>query len=45
MSSVLEQVILITHEESLEKAATGNAYRFYRDKEKDEPTRVEPVGQ
>ena len=40
---VLDQVLLITHDEELEKAATGIAYKLYRDKERDEPTRVERI--
>jgi len=40
---VLDQVLLITHDEEMEKAATGIAYRLYRNKETDEPTRVERI--
>lgn len=36
----IDQVFLITHEEMLESAATGNVYRLERDKTKDEATRV-----
>lgn len=36
----IEQTFLITHDEKLEGAVTGYAYRLQRDKSKDEPTRV-----
>jgi exonuclease SbcC len=36
----IEQTFLITHDEKLEQAVTGYAYRLQRDKSKDEPTRV-----
>jgi exonuclease SbcC len=41
MPAVLEQVLIITHEERMEKASTGSVYRLVRDKETEEPTRVE----
>ena len=41
MPSVLEQVVIITHEERMEKSATGAAYRLIRDKETEEPSRLE----
>lgn len=41
MPSVLEQVVIITHEERMEKSATGAAYRLIRDKEIEEPTQIE----
>ncbi|MBR9680049.1 MAG: hypothetical protein GOU99_03300, partial [Candidatus Altiarchaeota archaeon] len=43
MPNVLEQVVLITHNEEMEKAATGFAYKFERQKELEEPTRVVKV--
>ena len=36
----VDQVFLITHEERLENAITGNLYRLVRDKAKDEATKV-----
>ncbi|MEM2289024.1 MAG: SMC family ATPase [Candidatus Hadarchaeales archaeon] len=39
----IKQVILITHEEALEAAASGYLYRLSREKSKGEPTRVELV--
>jgi len=36
----MEQVFLITHQEELEEAVTGNAYRLERDKSTDSPTKV-----
>ncbi len=43
LPELIRQVLLITHEERLEAAVSGYLYRFYRDKNKDEPTRVEQV--
>jgi len=40
---VVKQVLLITHEERLEAAVSGYLYRFSRDKDVDEPTKVEQV--
>jgi exonuclease SbcC len=40
---IVRQVLLITHEERLEAAVSGYLYRFVRNKELDEPTRVEQV--
>jgi len=40
---IVGQVLLITHEERLEAAVSGYLYRFVRNKELDEPTRVEQV--
>ncbi len=40
---IVKQLLLITHEERLESAVSGNLYRFHRDKERDEPTQVERV--
>jgi DNA repair exonuclease SbcCD ATPase subunit len=37
----IKQVLLITHEEALEAATSGYLYRLTRDKERDEPTKVE----
>jgi hypothetical protein len=39
----VKQVLLITHEERLEAAVSGYLYRFVRNKELDEPTKVEQV--
>lgn len=39
--SLVEQIFLITHDERLESAVTGYLYRFDRDKDKGEPTRIE----
>ncbi|MBI4894727.1 MAG: SMC family ATPase [Candidatus Aenigmarchaeota archaeon] len=36
----IEQTFLITHDEKLEGAVTGYAYRLQRDKSRDEPTKV-----
>ncbi|MCD6248315.1 MAG: SMC family ATPase [Hadesarchaea archaeon] len=40
---IVQQLLLITHEERLEAAVSGYLYRFYRDKNKDEPTRIKQV--
>jgi DNA repair exonuclease SbcCD ATPase subunit len=40
IGNFVDQVFLITHEERLEEAVTGNIYRLEREKEKDEATRV-----
>ena len=40
MPEIVEQVFVITHDESLKEAASGRLYRFERDKEIGEPTRV-----
>lgn len=40
---IVKQVILITHEERLEAAVSGYLYRFTRNKDVDEPTKVEQV--
>ncbi len=37
----VKQILLITHEEALEAAASGYLYRLTRDKGRDEPTKVE----
>ncbi len=37
---IVEQVLLITHEERLEAAVSGYLYRFTRDKSADQPTRI-----
>jgi exonuclease SbcC len=41
MPNVLDQVVIITHEERMEKASTGNVYRLDRDKAAEQPTRAE----
>lgn len=38
---IVRQVLLITHEERLEAAVSGYLYRFSRDKDTDQPTRIE----
>ena len=40
VSEFLDQVFIITHDERLEEAVTGKVYRFERDKEKDDFTKV-----
>jgi len=40
---IVKQVLLITHEERLEVAVSGYLYRFIRNKELDEPTKVEQI--
>jgi len=40
MDNFIDQVFLITHDEKLEEAATGNLYRLERDKGKDGVTKV-----
>jgi DNA repair exonuclease SbcCD ATPase subunit len=40
---VVQQVLLITHEERLEAAVSGYLYRFSRNKDTDEPTKIEQV--
>jgi exonuclease SbcC len=40
IGSFVDQVFLITHEERLEEAVTGNLYRLEREKRKDEVTKV-----
>ena len=40
INEFIDQVFIITHEEELEEAVTGNAYRLERDKTRDEATRI-----
>ncbi len=40
---LVKQLLLITHEERMESAVSGFLYRFYRDKNSDEPTRVKQI--
>jgi exonuclease SbcC len=40
IGTFVDQVFLITHEEGLEEAVTGNLYRLEREKRKDEATRI-----
>lgn len=40
---IVRQLLLITHEERLEAAVSGYLYRFHRDKNRDEATRVKQV--
>lgn len=39
----MEQCFLVTHDEALEEAVTGNAYRIERDKGKDGESRIVPL--
>ncbi len=43
LPEVVGQILLITHEERLESAVSGYLYRFSRNKDSDEPTKVEQV--
>jgi exonuclease SbcC len=43
LPEVVRQILIITHEERLESAVSGYLYRFSRDKDSDEPTKVEQV--
>ncbi|HDI12949.1 MAG TPA: SMC family ATPase [Hadesarchaea archaeon] len=43
LPEVVQQILIITHEERLESAVSGYLYRFSRNKDADEPTRVEQV--
>ncbi len=43
IGSFIDQVFLITHDERLENAITGVAYRFYRDKSNDSITQVNMI--
>jgi exonuclease SbcC len=40
LPSLIEQIFLITHEERLESAVSGQLYKLERNKELDEPTRI-----
>ncbi len=40
IADIVDQVFIITHEENLEAAITGNLYRLERDKGKDEATKI-----
>jgi DNA sulfur modification protein DndD len=40
VSSLLEQVLVITHDEKLEKAVTGSCFKLDRDKGRDQPSKV-----
>ena len=40
IGSFVDQVFIITHDEKLENAVTGSAYRLHRDKEKDGFTQI-----
>ncbi len=40
---IVEQMFVITHDENLKDAASARLYRFERNKEKDEPTRVTAI--
>lgn len=40
ITGIIDQAILITHEERLEPAVTGYCYKLERDKSRDEPTKV-----
>ena len=43
LPEVVRQILIITHEQRLEEAVSGYLYRFSRNKDVDEPTRVERV--
>ena len=43
LPEIVQQIIIITHEQRLEEAVSGYLYRFSRNKDADEPTRVERV--
>ncbi len=43
LPEVVQQIILITHEQRLEEAVSGYLYRFSRNKGVDEPTRAQRV--
>jgi len=43
IAEFIDQCFIITHEEALEEAITGNLYRLERDKARDETTRIVPV--
>lgn len=43
IADFIDQCFVITHDEALEEAITGNLYRLERDKGKDEVTRVVPL--
>jgi len=43
LPEIVQQIIIITHEQRLEEAVSGYLYRFFRNKDADEPTRVERV--
>lgn len=40
---VVRQILIITHEQKLEEAVSGYLYRFSRNKDADEPTKVEMI--
>ncbi len=40
LPEVVSQIFLITHDDAMEAAATGNLYRLEREKEKDGPTKI-----
>ncbi len=41
LPEIAQQIIIITHEQRLEEAVSGYLYRFSRNKDADEPTKVE----
>ncbi len=43
LPEIVQQIIIITHERQLEEAVSGYLYRFSRNKDADEPTRIERV--
>lgn len=45
LPDIIDQIFLITHEQRLESAVSGYLYKLERDKEKDEPTKVELVSE
>ncbi|MFO7872779.1 MAG: AAA family ATPase [Candidatus Undinarchaeales archaeon] len=45
LPEIINQIFLITHEQRLESAVSGYLYKLKRNKERDEPTRVELVSE
>lgn len=43
VNKFVDQVFLITHEEKLEDAVTGNLYKLKRNKEENEPTQINKI--
>jgi exonuclease SbcC len=43
LPEIVQQILIITHEQRLEEAVSGYLYRFSRNKDADEPTRAERV--
>ncbi|MCK4405748.1 MAG: hypothetical protein KAV43_04505, partial [Hadesarchaea archaeon] len=43
LPEIVQQILIITHEQRLEEAVSGYLYRFSRNKDADEPTKAERV--